>query len=334
MKSEITLEQYVEMYYSELDQQMNSFIKYIDLIMDESMYYMQIYGIHEDKFIEEDYNNKLDNKEVINICFNILNELDNNYSLLFKEYLCNRVIKYKKNKKFSYMNSKNIVINKTNTVEDIFTTIHEFFHKVHINMYDNNLKDPEWLFSSELVAILFELYAFFYMYKNDMYKEDLKIYFNRLISAVGMISMDVIHEIIVLNIYDKYKSIDIESMYKFLKYKDIDEEVLCLLNVFETEKKSFRYHKEVPYIFGFIISLISGLNMVYDDNYKDKVLDSFKDINSNSLEVFLKNINMDNILHDKDGEILYNFVENINQFIDTINKKDKITGKELKLERY
>ena len=43
---------------------------------------------------------------------------------------------------------------------------------------------------------------------------------------------------------------------------------------------------------------------------------------------------MDNILHDKDGEILYSFVENINQFIDTINKKDKITGKELKLERY
>ena len=334
MKKKLTLEEYTEIYYSELNQQMNNFIKYLDLIMDEAMYYVQIYDIHEEKFEEKEYNNKLDNYEIINICCSILEQLNNEYSILFKEYLKNDFIKYKKNAKYAFMNSKKIVINKTNTIEDIFTTIHEFFHKVHINMYDNNLKDPDWLFPSELIAILFEFYAFFYMYKNDIYKEDLKIYFNKLIRAVGMISMDVIHEILILDIYDKYKSIDEESIHKFIKYKDMDEQIVEILKIFEAENNSFRYHKEAPYIFGFMISLISSFNMVYDDNYKNKVLNSFKNINMGNIELFLKNINMDGILHDKDGDILYNYVEQINQFIDKINMENRITGKELKLERH
>lgn len=334
MKKKLTLEEYIEMYYNELNQQMNNFIKYLDLILDEAFYYMQIYDIHEEDFEEREYNNKLDNYEIIRICCSVLDELNNDYSILFKDYLNNEFIKYKKNAKYSFMNSKKIVINKTNTIEDIFTTIHEFFHKMHVNMYDNNLKNPDWLFLSELIAILFEFYAFFYMYKNDMYKEDLKIYFNKLINAVGMISMDVIHEILILNIYDKYKSIDEESIYKFLKYKDMDEQIIGLLKIFEPEKNPFRYHKEAPYIFGFMISLISSFNMVYDDDYKNKVLNSFKNINMGNIELFLKNINMDGILNDKDGDTLYNFVEDINQFIDTINIEEKITGKELKLERY
>ena len=52
MKKKLTLEEYTEIYYSELNQQMNNFIKYLDLIMDEAMY-MYKYMIYMKKSLKK-----------------------------------------------------------------------------------------------------------------------------------------------------------------------------------------------------------------------------------------------------------------------------------------
>lgn len=327
---EYTLEEYVSMYYDEIKDEIPNMIKYVDLIFDEIGYYMQIYDNNEKNLTYSEYNNTLDDYEVISLCNKILGTLSDKYVSMFNKYLKDGIIQFKNGEEeITCMSDKYIIIAKTNTIEEVLCIIHELFHRIHIEMYNNNLQDPEWFFSSEMIAMLFEFYAAFYMNRNNMYVDDIKVYFNKIFISIYEKAINVVHEALILDVYDKFKSIDSASLCEFINLKNMDEEVLDLLSLFnEQEDEIFTYHIEATYLFGFPISIMSGLLMAYNPEYLSKVVYSFNSINNGSIEDFMHNINMDNILHDCDGEQLYQVAENINQFIDIIHE-EKITGKEL-----
>ena len=329
-KVELSLEEYVKKYYEEVKEDIPELIKYVDLILDEIFYYSQLYSIHEDKFKRYDYHTKIDSLEVFEVCSEILESLNPIYSELYRDALMNKDIVYTSKKKdISCMNNKTkIKIKKTSTIEDIMATIHEFFHRIHISKFNNKLDDHNWYFPTEMIATIFELYALFYLYKQDRYRDDLKVYFNKLFDSIYGRGASIAHETLLLDIYDHCHSIDDDKIEEFRQHKQMSKEMIKILDVFLNDDADFNYHEEATYVFGYPIGLYVGLLMAYDHDYLEQVMRNFEHINNMSIEEFLKQLNISAIVKDKKGDYLFEMVENINQFFDCINA-GKVKGKEL-----
>jgi hypothetical protein len=327
---ELSLEEYVKKYYEELKADLPPFIKYIDLITNEAFYFSQLYSFHQSRFSNFEYPSKVDKLEVFETCNEILGTLCPKYQDEYNELIKRKQITYLRNKSgFSYLNNKlKVKIIKTGTIEDIFGTIHELIHKIHVGYYNNQFDNSDWYFLSEMIAMTFESYAMFYLYKQDRYREDIKVYFNKLLEAACLRSIGIIHEALILDIYDKEKSIDDDKIEEFIQKKKMDPDSKAILDLFFDDDKDFSFHEEATYTFGYPLAIQTGLLMAYNPEYLEKVVNSFNNISSGSIEDFLKNINS-NIL-DSNSDTLYDLVESLNQFVDVINDGD-VKGKELVL---
>ena len=287
-KIEIPLEEYVAKYYQEVKDDIPSLIKYVDLIFNEILYFSQVHSIHEDKFIHFDYHSKFDKLACYELCIEILGTIDPSYQQLFQKEF--KKMKFNKRLNESYMDKDlNICIRQTKTIEDALSIIHEFFHKIHIQMYGNNIDNPEWYFASEMIAMTFELYGLFYLYKQDRYRDDIKTYFNKLFNGAYTKGLLITHEALILDVYDNYHSIDEDKQEEFKKKKRLPKEVMDILELFNEDDGDMIYHENATYVFGYPISLMTGLLMAYNPDYKEKVLDNFKRMNTMSIEEFISN---------------------------------------------
>lgn len=297
------MEELIKEYSDELYSKMPAFFEYLEIINVYAGYFGQIEGYMESKVKDiEPYDIEIDTLSLVDLCNKILSNLDKDLCEKFNKRLVDGTVKFKDDAVTS-MKVKNgnidITVNKTYTIEDVLGLIHEFFHSIHIEKYDNNMQDANWYFLTEMIAMTGEIYAIMYMYKNNIMKHDLISYIKKYMDTIFAQANTTLLTGLTLEIYDKEQSLSEEAVQHFIKVKELPEEYSEITDVLEY-LDDFLFHESAAYTFGFPISVILATKMIDSDEYKRKVIYLLEHINDYNIESLFISLGISEILKDED----------------------------------
>lgn len=272
MEEEITLEEYIGNYNSQVYKVFPKLIKYMDYIND-SAFNMCWLGeqLFDEDLILDDYENNVDTLELINQSSNILEIFDKDYKNLLQELIKNGTINFYEahDESFSYTTFKNdngdISVDRNYNIEDILKTIHEFFHYVHISNFNKDLKQQDCYIYSEFFALCAEMYAMFYMYKNNIYKNDVIKYLKKFIMILHGYANKVFIQGSVMHIYDICNDFSDDSINEYIELTNSPKEIENIF-YFLDDIDDFDYHEMAPYIIGILPAFLLAQNMINDKN--------------------------------------------------------------------
>ena len=297
------IEQLIKEYSDELYSKMPIFYQYLEVINAYAGYFGQIEGYLEAKVTDiEEYQLELDYLSIIEICNEILMSLDSKLCDKFNKRISDGTIDFKCDSitSMSIVDKKiNITINKTSTIEDVLGLIHEFFHSIHIEKYDNDMQNQEWYFFTEAIAMTGELYAILYMYKNNILKEDLNSYLKKYISTMFAHASNTLLTGLTLEIYDDEQSLSDVAVNHFISVKQLPEGYNEITEVIQY-LDDFLFHESATYTFGFPIALLIASKMLDDEEYKIRLLSLLEHINEYDLDNLLTSLGIKNIIKNED----------------------------------
>lgn len=299
------IEELIKEYSDELYSKMPIFFKYLEVINAYAGYFGQIEGHMADKVKDiEDYKGDVDYISLVGLCNEILSSLDVGLCAKFNQRLVDGTVNLDEEEEtITSMSVKagkiDITINKTYTIEDVLGIIHEFFHSIHIEKFDNDLQNPDWYFFTEAVAMIGEIYAIMYMYNHNIMREDLISYIKKYLSTIFAQADTTLLTGLTLEIYDKEQSLSDDAVNHFIQIKQLPEEYSEIIDVLEY-LDDFLFHESATYTFGFPISMIVATKMIEDENYKRKVIQILSNINDYSLESLLTILGIEDILKNED----------------------------------
>ena len=324
------VEELLKEYSDELYSKMPNFFQYLEVINAIAGYFAQIENyMFEEIEYSEDYNFNVDFISLTEMCNQILNSLDTGLCKKFNKRMYDGTINFEEDSITSMKvdNGKiDITLNRNYTIEDIFGLIHEFFHSIHIEKYNNNMHDSKWYIFTEAIAMIGELYAVLYMYKNNIMKEDLIIYIKKYLSTIFAQANNTLVTGLALEIYDKEQSLSDDSIEHFIKVKELPSEYKNINHVLEY-LDDFLFHESATYTFGFPISFIVVTKMFEDDCYKNKVISLLENINDYSLEDLLTSLGIGDILKNE------NFICSSMNYVYEISKQ-LINEEQLDVKRH
>lgn len=220
---------------------------------------------------------------------NIAKQIMNSIDLEYSKFL-DECLKNKKlnigNYVISCTDNTGAFIKENNNISDVFAIIHEFMHYMHLGKYNFDMTNNDWLFLTEMISISFEFYTLFKLYEDSKYQDDVVAYFMNLLYAICIRNFNIIHESLILNIY----------------------------------------HEDAPYVFGFPLAIYIGNKMAYDENYLNKVINEFNNINNHTVESFLKTIDVYKFLSDDNNrDNLYLLMNQINELLNDIYSEKEVS---------
>ena len=164
----------------------------------------------------------------------------------------------------------------------------------------------------------------FNMYQNDLYRNDVRNYFYKVIGGIYIRADNIAAESLILDIYDKKGSIDDDAIEEFKNDKKIPDVYMEILNSLEGDTDPFTYHENATYMFALPMSIMASLRMVSDSEYFNKIINTLNNISNYSFEEILDEMELSYILSDEDNrQNLYSVMEYIDSFIkDISNNKD------------
>ena len=297
------IEELIKEYSDELYLKMPVFFKYLEIINAYAGYFGQIEGYMADKVKDiEPYDVDIDTLTLVELCSKILLTLGKDLCDKFNRRLVDGTVNFEEDT-ITSMKVKNgnidITVNKTYTIEDVLGLIHEFFHSIHIEKYNNNMHDANWYFLTEMIAMTGEIYAIMYMYKNNIMKHDLIAYIKKYMGTIFAQANITLLTGLTLEIYDKEQSLREEAIQHFIEAKELPEEYSEITEVLEY-LDDFLFHESVAYTFGFPISVIIATKMIDSDEYKRKVLYLLEHINDYDIESLFIALGINDILKNED----------------------------------
>lgn len=333
-KEEITnLESYISNYSSDLYNLYPIFFNNISYINVLSSY---ICSMCSDFFKGNEtfiYENDVDFIDLVNFCEEITNSIGVEYRDIFQKKLSDGTINFgiSKEGSFSYTRPtekhNDVFIDRNYTIEDIIKTIHELFHEIHINKFENKFKDEKCYFYSEFVALIGDIYSVLYLYKNNILKEDCVTYIKKLFSSLYKFANTALIEGITLDIYSKMQKLDEKSVLEYIKLTNSPEGYSTIPEL-NRQIVEYDYHDSAIYVYGFVFSFLISEAMIQDEFYIQKFKFVMENIEQYNFSDILLNFGIKGILTDSDK--LYDAVLHIYNSLEFIINKNEINIKATK----
>ena len=340
-------EKLLQVYYDKINEKAPKAIERLDFVNAIITYMYELYNdLNIENIVNRNIKRVLSKDEINKICIQILRSIDPMYSINFHAFLKTDMITPSK-ENYSCADEEGIHIFQTNNIEQIITTIHEFAHHLHrINLCleDELSTDPDAWYSCEMIAMTFEFYALFYMYKNDILADEIKKSFLSYIYFIYNKLSKVMGEALMLNIIDKYTFLSVDCILKYKKkYKVSDEQLRKIYGIDHSKLvrylkgdeseivNEYRYPDEYRYIFGFPLSIYIANRMVNSNSYKARFVENFTNIDILGSDKFLKKMSAYQIIEDPD--CLEWIIENVKSYINHIINDNEFNPKMIRFKR-
>ena len=272
MEEEITLEEYIENYNTAI---YNLYPKFFDYLNYINMSANNINWLGEQLFKDDikidDYSDYIDNVEMFDLASNIVESLGADYLKKFKKSFIDGTFDFYEadDNSFAYTRFNNnhfdVSVDCQYNVEDVMKLVHEFFHCLHIERFDDKLEDENCYIYTELFALVGELYAILYLYKNNFHKHDVCQYFKRFIRVMYYYANEILIQGFAMHVYDTCRSFDETSLNDYFNLTGIPEDFAILFD-FLDDIDDFDFHEKATYILGFFPAYLIAQLMIDDDN--------------------------------------------------------------------
>ena len=325
-EEDIPKEEIVADYMNAVYKYMPNLIDYLDLNNKYGFYMEQIRGINNiDEPPKYDYMH-LDFLSVLELCLKILDSL--NPSL--KDFLIEKIndgtiVMGSQPQSKSRVGTINgvpiITIGRFYNIFDVGNIIHELFHMIHLNHFQNDLSNDVWYATTEAIAMTGEIYAYMYMYKNNLVQDDSKAALREYFWQIFIEADITFCNGIILDIYDKAQKINSKLVATYNAAKGI---ISAYDDVFDSKNiaKELLYHEKSTYTMGFPIALFLALKMLDDDYYIKLFFKQLSMIECHTPKSFLAPFGLDGMMDDEDF-IIQAFTY-INDLMDKLYNKDEV----------
>lgn len=309
MDEEITLEEYIEAYNSEVYNVYPIFFRemnYINILA----YYFNWIGeclFSEDVMLDKYKNSNISINDVLQIAFDIISDFGNGYKEEFEKCINDGTIEFvdADDNSYAYTAKENnhfsISVDRNYNIEDIIKLVHEFFHYLHIRKFDEGFKNEQCYLYGEMFSILGEIYAVLYLYKNNIFKDDAITYLKKEIMIIYKYANNTLIMGIVMHIYDLYNNFTDKSIDEYINFTNSPEE---FVNAFDylNDIEEFNYHELATYIIGFFPAFVLANSMIDDKSIIIRFTNCINHINEY-----------------KDKRELFNYLSIDNLLLDTIS---------------
>lgn len=309
-------------YCEDLNEVYPLYMKYLDVINTIAGNIMEIYidiGQLYPVLEDQTYINEFDELETIELCLKILDSLDNSLGEQFLDYYANGTIKYKKNIASSNTSvvNENVVseIISTRNIKEVFVTIHEFFHALHLNLSGLELQDEDYYFYSETIAMVSELYAMMYLFNNPIYKDDVISYCKEFFESFIYKADITLKNGMLMFAYQATEDVRVEDLNKYAEFKNfpnVYQDVKLVLKDFD----NFEYHNYARYVVGLPFSLLLAKSIFDSKKDKELYLQLFKEISNIGVKDIIKRFDLECLFYDADKlfaavNYLYDTIEDL-----------------------
>ncbi len=191
------------------------------------------------------------------------------------------------------------IIGRLYNIFDIASIIHELFHLIHLEHFDNRPTDDTWYTTTEAIAMTGSMYTFMYMYKHNILKEDakqaLKLYFWKIMSICNNALLNGV----ILETFDTFQTISDETMESLIK--NYDYSPLCSYILHDSNfEMEILYHDKATYNLGFPAAFMLAIKMIDDPTYCDIFRREFSVIECHTPKSFLTNFGLEGLIDDPD----------------------------------
>lgn len=318
------LEKSVNTYIKGLKKNFPRFDKYLKLCNEISSHVIDIYDA-EIVPTDLEHSTYFRNIDSVSLAFEIINNISTELGMIFVEKINNKSIMLVKGED-SYTSVQNDIVyskvEETNTFQDAIVLIHEFFHNVHLELYDNDINNEDFYFFTEIFGIFADIYSAYYLiYSRKEYIEDSKIFLSKVFNGVVGHSDVTLIKGTILDIYNEFKSLDDSSISNYVVKHNLPEAYLDILS-FEKNVDNSVYHQSSIYVFAFPIAFNLAFNLLCIKDYSIKFKDMFLNINKYNPEDWLHELELDTHLDDSD--VLLNIMNNIYHNLKDVYYKKKV----------
>lgn len=276
MEEEITLDEYIDNYNTAIYNLYPKFFYYLNYI---NMSANNINWLGENLFkndIElEHYNTYISSVELFDLTKNIIGSLGADYLQKFEKCLMDGTIDFYEanDDSFAYTRFNNnhfdISVDRKYNIEDVIKLVHEFFHFIHIERFEDKLKDEDCYIYAELFALVGEIYAILYLYKNNFYQHDVCQYFKEFIRVMYYYANSTLIQGFIMHVYDICRSFDDNSLEHYFDLTGIPEDFAVLFD-FLDDIDDFDFHEKATYVLGFLPAYLIAQLMINEENYISK----------------------------------------------------------------
>ena len=329
------LEEYVNMYSTEVYNSFPNLFKYLNYILVQAGYMEDIREYNQQYILDEhSYENKIDINCLLNMCIEVLDTIDPCLKDKFILYLNNGTIEFNDDEDSisSTQNDNNnlsITIKRNYNVEDILVTIHEFFHAIHLEKYNLEFTD-DWYLITEMIAITGELYTLFYLMDKEFCTTDLEIYLNKLMGSVFMHNYVTLENGIFIDLYDKMQAINNDSLDEYIVMNNLPESYNELLTDDDesADTAEFEYHLSATYSLAFPLSILLSRRLLLDDQYKKTYMRVLNNIYMYDIPTIFDKLGITEYLNNDDK--LFELMNFINRYLTKKFTKEKVNIKDKK----
>lgn len=329
------LEEYVEMYSSEIYNSFPNLFKYLNYILVQAGYMEDIREYNQKYILDEhNYENKIDINCLLNICIEVLDTIDTSLKDKFILYLNNGTIDFNDNEDTisatqNDNNNLSINIKRNYNIEDILATIHEFFHGIHLEKYNLEFID-DWYIITEMFAITGELYTLFYLMDKEFCTTDLEIYLNKFIESMFIHNYVTLENGLFIDLYYKMQSINKESLEQYIVMNNLPENYNEILTEDDesADTDEFNYHESATYALAFPLSIILARRLLMDEEYKKIFMDVLRNINMYDIPTLFDKLGIKEYIENDDK--LFELMNFINKYLTKKFTNQKINIKDNK----
>ncbi len=329
------LEEYVEMYSSEIYNSFPNLFKYLNYILVQAGYMEDIREYNQKYILDEhNYENKIDINCLLNICIEVLDTIDTGLKNKFILYLNNGTIDFNDNEDTisatqNDNNNLSINIKRNYNIEDILATIHEFFHGIHLEKYNLEFID-DWYIITEMFAITGELYTLFYLMDKEFCTTDLEIYLNKFIESMFIHNYVTLENGLFIDLYYKMQSINKESLEQYIVMNNLPENYNEILTEDDesADTDEFNYHESATYALAFPLSIILARRLLMDEEYKKIFMDVLRNINMYDIPTLFDKLGINEYIENDDK--LFELMNFINKYLTKKFTNQKINIKDNK----
>ena len=326
------LEEYVEMYSSEIYNSFPNLFKYLNYILVQAGYMEDIREYNQKYILDEhNYENKIDINCLLNICIEVLDTIDTGLKNKFILYLNNGTIDFNDNEDTisatqNDNNNLSINIKRNYNIEDILATIHEFFNGIHLEKYNLEFID-DWYIITEMFAITGELYTLFYLMDKEFCTTDLEIYLNKFIESMFIHNYVTLENGLFIDLYDKMQSINKESLEQYIVMNNLPENYNEILTDDDesADTDEFNYHESATYALAFPLSIILARRLLMDEEYKKIFMDVLRNINMYDIQTLFDKLGIKEYIENDDK--LFELMNFINKYL-----TKKFTNKKINIK--
>lgn len=329
MEDEITLEEYIENYNTAIFNTYPKLFYYLNYI---NMSATNINWLGENLFNQdmelEDYHIYVSSIELIDLGRMIIGSLGMDYLQKFERCLVDGTIDFYNadDDSFAYTNFHDnhfdVSIDCNYNIEDVMKLVHEFFHFIHIEQFDDKLEDENCYVYTELFALVGEVYAVLYLYKNNIYRQDVCNYLKKFVRVICYYANRSLIQGFVMHVYDTCRNFNSKSLEHYFNLTGVPEDFAILFD-FLDDIDDFDFHERAIYILGFLPAYLIAQLMINDDSVIIKFKNCIEHIRDYSeIEELFAYFNIDDLIRDNNG--LISLSTNLYEDFSALLTNDKI----------